>query len=71
MQAIRFAGDRPLAVRTFPALRLVVAFVAPSAADEGPRGIGHRWVRVEAAVDGAFFGSDAIQGAALTKETGL
>jgi hypothetical protein len=36
MQAIRFAGDRPLAVRTFPALRLVVAFVAHSAADEGP-----------------------------------
>ena len=48
-------------------------YLAVPAADEGPRGIGdlHRWAGVEAAVDGAFLGSDGIRDVALTRRAAL
>jgi hypothetical protein len=47
--------------------------LALPAADEGPRGIGelHRWVGVEAAVDGVRFGPDGMRDAALTRTAAL
>jgi hypothetical protein len=60
--------------RAFPVLRHIRwPSLALPAADEGRRGIGdlHRWVGVEAAVDGAFLGSDGMRDAAPTRTAAL
>jgi hypothetical protein len=56
-------GTAPRLFRRFPTLRPVVAFLALPAVDGGPWEISQLLpcVRGEAAVDGAFLGSDGIR----------